>query len=127
MDTNNEARVLYVDDEDSNLTLFKFAFGRKFNVITANSGHEGLRHLESDTSIRLVISDMKMPLMNGIEFIRQIKELRNEMPCAILSGYLKDEETDTLIQSGLLIDYLMKPFEREHITLLLEKYIGYKQ
>lgn len=126
MDTNNSGQVLYVDDEDSNLTLFKFAFGRKYNVITASSGQEGLRHLETHSPIKLVISDMKMPLMNGIEFIKRVKELRSDLPCAILSGYLKDEETDSMIESGLLVAYLMKPFEREHVTALLDKYIGLK-
>lgn len=127
MDINSigkKGSVLYVDDEDSNLTLFKFAFGRKYDVILANSGHEGLQILDTVPSIKLIISDMKMPIMNGIEFINQVKVTRSNMPCAILSGYLKDEETERMIEDGLIVEYLMKPFEREHITSLLEKYVG---
>lgn len=126
MDINRSRKVLYVDDEETNLALFKFTFGKKFDVITAISGSEGLLHLATDNSIMLVISDMKMPLMNGVEFIKKARSLRSDIFCVILSGYLKDEETDSMIKSGLLIDYLMKPFDRDYLTGLLEKHIGFK-
>ena len=62
--------ILYVDDEDVNLFLFEKTFESYYTVITAKSGDEGLKKIEEhQKDIAVVISDMRMPGMNGIEFI----------------------------------------------------------
>ena len=59
-------RILYVDDEIINLELLQLTFMNDFQVIVAKSAQEGLQELERDPEIRVVISDLKMPKINGI-------------------------------------------------------------
>ncbi len=99
MTSNDPITVLYVDDEDINLMLFQLTFRKHFTVKTAISGLEALHRLKEDMNIKLIISDMKMPEMDGISFINKVKEINNSIPCAILSGYQKNEELNTYIGS----------------------------
>ena len=120
MDEKKLCKILYVDDEDSNIYLFRLAFGKQYNLITASSGDKGLEYIIADKGIDLVISDMKMPKMNGMEFIKEVKKIREDLPCAMLSGYEKNSEIDVELANGLLIDYIMKPFKKEQIYHLVE-------
>ena len=65
--------ILYVDDEPTNLLLFKIHFQKKYTVLTGNSGSDGLALLHSNPEVVVVVSDMKMPGMNGIEIIKAAK------------------------------------------------------
>ena len=71
-------RILYVDDEVINLELLQLTFMNEFKVVTALSAREGLDELEKDPDIRVVISDLKMPEMNGLDFIKMVKQLDPE-------------------------------------------------
>jgi CheY-like chemotaxis protein len=66
-------KILYVDDEHINLELFKINFRNDYQVLTADSAQKGLELISSD-AVNVVISDLKMPGMNGIEFIERIKQ-----------------------------------------------------
>lgn len=70
MDNNKQVSILYVNDEQLNLELFKINFKNHYFVHTALSGHEGLDKLHNIQDISVVISDMRMPGINGIEFIK---------------------------------------------------------
>lgn len=72
---NKQNKILYVDDESINLELFKMNLQNHYDVFTAINGFEGLDILDRNPYIPLIISDMKMPIMNGIEFITKAKAL----------------------------------------------------
>ena len=108
-------KVLYVDDEYINLDLLRLTFLNEFEVITAESGEEGLRILEQDPHIKVVISDLKMPGMNGLEFIRRIKSQHPEKVCMLLTGFLESEVMMEGFNQELLFRYLMKPFKKEEL------------
>ncbi|MGW8317311.1 MAG: response regulator, partial [Bacteroidales bacterium] len=59
-------KVLYVDDEQINLDLLRLTFLNEFNIITALSAHEGLEMLEQQPDIHVIISDLRMPVMDGL-------------------------------------------------------------
>ncbi len=65
-------RILYVDDEIINLELLQLTFMNDFKVIIAESAAEGLRLLALNPDIHVVISDLKMPVMNGLDFIKAL-------------------------------------------------------
>ena len=65
--------ILFVDDEKYNLTVFRAAFRRYFNIFLANSAQEGLEVLEKHP-IQLVITDQRMPEMTGVEFLEKVVE-----------------------------------------------------
>ena len=70
---SKQITILYVDDEPINLMLFEACFNDKYTVICAESGQEALDIMEQNPNITAVISDMKMPEMNGIEYIKFAK------------------------------------------------------
>ena len=121
MQQNNKKNILYVDDEEINLSLFELTFNSLYNILTATSGNAGLEILETH-QIDIVISDMKMPLMDGLTFIQKIKERRPALPCLILSGYQLTEPVRKAIASKIIIAYIMKPFKKGQLVELIEKY-----
>jgi response regulator RpfG family c-di-GMP phosphodiesterase len=113
-------KVLYVDDEYINLELLRLTFLNEFNIITAESAEQGMNILENDQDIRVIISDLKMPGTNGLEFIRQIKRKYPAKVCMLLTGFMESEVMMEGFNKELLFRYLMKPFHKDelHETIL---------
>lgn len=108
--------ILYVDDEKDNLFVFKANFSRKFDVITSLSPVSALEQLElHHDDIIAVISDMKMPVMSGLEFIRQAKEKYQNIFYFLLTGYGYDEEIQHALKDELILSCFHKPFDVEEI------------
>ena len=101
--------ILYVDDEKINLMLLEINFRNKYSVITSLSGADGLEMLNQHPEISLVISDMKMPEMNGIEFIKKAKAAYPHITFFILTGYEILPEIEDALNSGLIKKYFNKP------------------
>jgi len=112
----NKLKILYVDDEVMNLFLFENLMAQHFEVLTADSPEKALEILHNENDIQLVISDMKMPKMNGLQFIKKAKEFHDHCPYLILSGYHKGEELMEALETGLILDYLQKPYEVSDIA-----------
>jgi len=115
--------ILYVDDEPINLKIFEINFRKKFNVIVSSSGYIGLEKLKQHLEIKVVISDMKMPEMNGIEFI---KKARKEFPGVfyfILTGYDINEEISHALDQKIINQYFRKPFNMKEIEKSIEEAI----
>lgn len=108
--------ILYVDDEEINLFLFKANFKSKFNIITSLSATKALEELENHhDEIIVVISDMRMPVMNGIEFIEKAKAMYNNIFYYILTGFDYNEEIENALESNLIQKFFTKPFNSEEI------------
>ena len=107
--------VLYIDDEDLNILVFEKSFKRKFKVRAAKSAEEGLKILQTHADIDVVISDMKMPGMNGLEFISQAKSKYPDIPCFILSGYNMTAEIQEALKKELILKYFTKPLQNHEI------------
>ncbi|PKP41907.1 MAG: response regulator [Bacteroidetes bacterium HGW-Bacteroidetes-12] len=108
---NDMIKLLYVDDEPINLMLFKTMLRKKYNIITAESGFNGLEELSLNPDIRIVISDMKMPGMNGLEFIKIAKEKYPNVIFCILTGYEITDEIMLALEANLIYQYFQKPFK----------------
>lgn len=111
-----KVKLLYVDDEDINLQLFKIHFGGKYDVFSANNGFEGLKILDNEVGILVVISDMKMPEMNGIEFIEKAKKKYPNKLFFILTGYDVTDEIKKALDTGLIVNFFNKPFDIDKIN-----------
>ncbi|NVK51600.1 MAG: response regulator [Flavobacteriaceae bacterium] len=103
--------ILYVDDEPINLLLFKNNFKDAYNVFVGNCAQEGLKVLESHKEIDLVISDMKMPGMDGLEFIETAKKRYPQKKFFIFTGLDISEKIKAAEKSGLILQYFRKPLE----------------
>jgi len=108
-------KILYVDDEPINLMLFEHTFQAKYETKIASSGWDGLEELHNDSGIKIVISDMRMPGMNGLEFITQAKEMYPHILFYILTGYDISEEIAAALKDGLIHKYFQKPFKMVEI------------
>jgi response regulator RpfG family c-di-GMP phosphodiesterase len=113
--TDNKTKILYVDDEPINLILFEINFRKKYNVLSANNALEGLELLNTQREIKVIISDMKMPEINGIEFIKRAKILFPEKKFYILTGFEITAEIKQAIDSGLILKYFCKPLNIKEI------------
>ena len=102
--------VLYVDDEPINIMLFEVNFRKYYKIKTAVSGNDGISKLRLNPEISIVISDMKMPGMNGIEFIRQAKIEFPLIQCMILTGFDVTQDIAAALEEKLIFKYLSKPF-----------------
>lgn len=105
-------RILYVDDEIINLELLQLTFMNDFKVITAESAEEGLRLLALNPDIHVVISDLKMPVMNGLDFIKKVKQSDQEKVCMLLTGYMESDVMLEGFNKELIFRYLMKPWNK---------------
>lgn len=115
------SKILYVDDEVINQHLFKINLSKHYNVITGSDGAEGLEILKNDKEIKLVISDMKMPIMNGIDFIKKAKLMYPNLPFFLLTGFDITPEINEAINSKLIISHLRKPFDITQMLLAFSK------
>ena len=103
--------ILYVDDEDINQMLFEINFKKNYTVITAGNGFEGLQILKQNPAIKIVVSDMRMPILSGIEFIQRAKEIRPEIPFFLLTGFDITPQIQEAINTNLIHSHLKKPFD----------------
>ncbi len=107
------ARILVVDDEKSFVeTLANRLTKRKFSVSKAFSGSEAIQKLDEDPKIDVVLLDVKMPGMDGIETLRQIKTKYPLIEVIMVTGQVAAETAIEGIKLGAL-DYLMKPYDME--------------
>jgi response regulator RpfG family c-di-GMP phosphodiesterase len=115
--------ILYVDDEQTNLMLFKYNFQKNYTVLTAISGPEGLNLLRSNPQIKALISDMRMPEMSGLELINAAKGEFPGVICILLTGFDITPEISEAINSKLIYKYLGKPFKNSEMNDLLTEII----
>lgn len=118
---NNKIKILYIDDEEINLELFEFNFSSKYDVITGCCGKKGLECLEKHPDVDVVISDMKMPGMDGLEFIRQAKARFKDIKYFILTGYDISQQIRNALDSHLILGYFQKPFDIHKIEKTIER------
>lgn len=116
--------LLYVDDEPINLMLFEAQFSGKYNVFTAKSGDDGLTELRNNPTIRFVISDMRMPGMNGIQFISLAKKEFPTIKYSILTGFDLNDEISNALSCNLIFKYFRKPFAVQEIEVSIEEVLA---
>jgi DNA-binding NtrC family response regulator len=107
------ANVLFVDDEVPFVeTMTKRLNRRDLEIIPAHSGDEALKKLKEHTEVEVVILDVKMPGMDGIETLREIKRRFPLVEVVMLTGHATVESAIEGMKIGAF-DYLMKPSEIE--------------
>jgi two-component system, response regulator, stage 0 sporulation protein F len=111
----NKQKLLYVDDEVINLELFKIIFKNKYDVLLAKSGSLALKELEFNQDVSVVISDMRMPGLNGIEFVKIAKEKYQNIVYFILTGFEVSSEISQAIENKIINKYFKKPLNAKEI------------
>ena len=114
-------KILIVEDEDIvREMLGEILEGKGFDVIKAKDGFCGVRKVEKDGSIDLVILDMNMPRMSGKEAFFKIKKINPNVKVLIATGYAYDKDVRMLINKGAE-GFIQKPYKGEEILSTIEK------
>lgn len=108
-------RILYIDDEVINLELLQLTFMNDFEVLIAESAEKGLELLIQNPDIHVLISDLKMPVMNGLDFIKVVKENHPEKVCMLLTGFMESDVMLEGFNKELIFRYLMKPWNKDEL------------
>ncbi|MBM3241764.1 response regulator [Candidatus Poribacteria bacterium] len=121
--------ILLIDDEPNTLLTIQFILEvANYKVTTATTGKEALDKIleatKSDDKIDLLVLDISMPCLTGLELIDELKRLDINIPILVITGYRPKELVIALMRKGCG-EYLDKPFDDEElikrITMLLEK------
>ena len=103
-----QKRILVVDDDSMNLVRTKMILGKYYEVLLAESGEEALEKLKNE-KVDLVLLDIEMPGMNGIETFKRMKEDNIEVPVIFLTASGYEDDVMAAISLGA-VNYVKKPF-----------------
>lgn len=112
--------ILYVDDEVHNLNAFKASFRRIFNVFTAESAKEAMGILETQ-QMHIIVSDQRMPVMSGVEFLQSIIPIYPDPIRILLTGYADISAVIDAINKGQVYLYITKPWQEDELRQNLER------
>ena len=110
---NKKPTVLICDDEEGIRESFKLILSDTYHLRFVNNGLQAVELLKAFTPDAMLL-DIKMPKVNGIEVLKQIKKLKPKLPVIIVTGYQSVETAQEAIKNGAA-DYIPKPFESKQI------------
>ena len=105
--------VLICDDEEGIRESFKLILSDNYDLHFAENGLKGLETLKT-LSPSVMLLDIKMPKLNGMETLKQIKKLKPTLPVIIVTGYQSVELAQEALKNGAA-DYIPKPFDSKQI------------
>ena len=115
------AKILIVDDEPDMLKLLSMILREKtsYEITTTNNPMEAIE-LVKQGGFDLVISDLKMPGLDGMEIIDAVKKIDEDIPVIIITAFASVESASEAIQKGSF-DFITKPFRKEQILFTIDK------
>jgi two-component system NtrC family response regulator len=114
--------ILIVDDEKNYLVVLKELLSEEnYEVITAENALQALE-IFKESDLDLVLTDMKMPKIDGIELLESIRSINSEIPVIIMTAYATVEKAVKAMKKGAF-DYVTKPFQNEELKLTVRKAI----
>ncbi|HED00898.1 MAG TPA: sigma-54-dependent Fis family transcriptional regulator [Proteobacteria bacterium] len=118
--------ILIVDDEKNYLVVLKELLSEEnYEVITAENAMQALE-IFKESDFDLVLTDMKMPQIDGIELLENIRSINNEVPVIIMTAYATVEKAVKAMKKGAF-DYVTKPFQNEELKITVRKAIDLYQ
>lgn len=113
-------KILCVDDEDSILRGFQLNLRKKFELHLASDGQEGLELFHREKGFAVVLSDMRMPRMNGAQMLAAIKKADPEVVTVLLTGFTDFESAMSAVNEGNVFRMLSKPCPPETLIKVLQ-------
>src|ERR1700729_3279018 len=113
-------RVLFVDDEPNVLEGIQRTLRKQVELKTASSGAEALRLIGESGPFALVVSDMRMPVMNGAQFLAKVREQEPDTVRMILSGQADFQSTIAAVNEGPIYQFLRKPCPSEELLAAVQ-------
>ena len=118
-----EMIILIAEDDDSNYHLLNIMLkATKANIIWAHNGREAVELCTKNQNIDLVLMDIKMPVMTGIEATREIKKINSQLPVVAQTAYTLNGDYEKVREAGC-DDYIEKPIRKGKLFNILTKYL----
>lgn len=118
----HDKAVLVAEDENSNYKLVEAILKRtKIKILRANNGEEVIEQFKTN-DFDLVLMDIKMPIMNGLEATKAIRSINATVPIIALTAYAMDNDEKICLESGCS-DYLSKPIQPSRLITMFQKYL----
>jgi signal transduction histidine kinase/CheY-like chemotaxis protein len=118
----NELTILVAEDDELNYMYIKEIFrGTGSKILHALNGKEAVEICQNNNDIDILLIDIKMPVMNGYEAIKRIREFRPGLPIIAQTAFALSNEMLKAFNAGS-DDYISKPFKKEHLLALVSKY-----
>lgn len=112
-------KVLFVDDDKNLLMAFRRVLRKHFDLDTAYGGREGLDMMAENGPYAVVVSDLQMPVMNGLEFLRRAKAADPDCVCIMLTGNADLQTAIEALNQGNIFRFLLKPCEGDVLVMAL--------
>jgi two-component system NtrC family sensor kinase len=115
-----QIRILLVDDEKNVLRSLERTFlDEEYEILKASSGIDGLSILESVSPVQVVISDYRMPEMNGVDFLREVCKKWPDTVRIVLSGYADTVSIVSAINEGEIYKFISKPWNDDELKVAI--------
>jgi response regulator RpfG family c-di-GMP phosphodiesterase len=113
-------KILFVDDDENILAGYQRSLRKSFPIETANGGAQGLARMNSDGPYAVIVADMQMPNMNGIEFLKQAEAAAPDSVRVMLTGNADQKTAADAVNQGHVFRFVNKPCPPETMTVTLE-------
>lgn len=117
----NKLKLMVVDDESDNLDLLYRTFRRDFRVFKADGALSALGTLETEGEMAVILSDQRMPMMNGTEFLGKTVEQFPDTIRILLTAYTDVEDLVEAINAGQVFKYITKPWNPENLKVVVQQ------
>ncbi|GAB6278355.1 MAG: hypothetical protein STSR0006_03520 [Lentimicrobium sp.] len=116
-------RVMVVEDDEFSYLLLKTILEKEnLEVIRAVNGEEAMEIFSNDPTIDLILMDLKLPGIGGLEVTQRIREINNNVPIIAETAYALPHDREICLEAGCN-DYLSKPIRRNNLLQTLYKYL----
>jgi CheY-like chemotaxis protein len=117
-------RLLFVDDEPAVLEALAVNLRRGFEVVTVTSGEDGLEYLRAQSDFAVVVSDMRMPKMDGATFLARAREIAPDVVRILLTGQTDLDAAIKAVNHGQLFRFLTKPCPRDTLRSAIDSAVA---
>jgi PAS domain S-box-containing protein len=122
IDWSSRKCLLVDDNKDVLIYLNRILTDTGVKIITARSGFEAIEIIKSTPDIDVVLLDMQMPEMNGIEATREIRKIRKDIPIIAQTAFIFEDDKDIILEAGCDA-CLIKPIRREHLLTVMSSFV----
>lgn len=119
MPTEQEC-ILLVDDDPNVLSGYRRQLGRRYKLLTAEGGEEALAMLDNQPDMAMIIADMRMPRMNGVQLLAEVEKRRPEIVRVMLTGNVDQETAVEAVNRGHVYRFINKPAAVETVIDAIE-------
>ena len=122
---NLKKTLLIIDDEPAIRLILEHYFASEYEVILTSNGQEAMDWLHQGNYADAIVADYEMPVMNGLDFIKELRALpaHESVPLLMLSGTDETSKKIICLKAGA-DDYLVKPFNPEELEIRIQKVLG---